>query len=408
MQLTWTQWLSIWIASIWSLKGRRPNAQMKDMEAANSTQLFTQMTGMQQEQMQLSKEMLEIRHMVQDLLVEFKALSDDISRMDIDSCSTESKDMAQVSKPSTTMTMASRATSSDSKIRLIDISLDDMELYRPGSSYYWISNSYKVQVPDKPWKKKCKLAILISSGPYAGSAMIANIISALLEMIKVSYRGSAVWNFHAHSNRTTEQMQPWLNEFHTWLHSLKRGDIVILRTPFYQEDGNAARQVCQNSFIINSLPSLQDMALLHRFSPIVLSSDRNENKDSNMKLNPQVDDKTTLDILRQVLSHQKRWKDDANLTLGWNDFQEIENITMILCQELIQNYMGFSNVCNDTILLNKLQMENDAVQESLPDFLEQEDRLRQIRNQVRQEDVTLFLNQVHSTFYHWIFTESKS
>jgi len=395
--MRWVHWIRLWIISRRSSNNSLlPNHYI---EINVTRQLFNQLTRIEQEQSKLSKELLLMDHRLETALDTMRDLFKKISSVDMKS-SCLSQETPQLSDELMSNSQANDTTCSNCyrKTRPMDsYTLDEMELYRPGSDFYMISNSYKIQLPDTAWKRKCKLAILISSGPNSGSEIIAEIVHSLLGIIDVSFRGSAFWNFHAHSNMKMDQALLWLNKFHTWLHSLRRGDIVVLRTPFYQEDGNAARQVCQNFFIINSLQSLENMALLHRFSAI----DHLGNQ-----IDP-VDDKNTLDILRQMLSHQRRWKEDSNLTISVKGLQNIRYVAEILCQELIRTILGFTNICNDTTPMNKLQVGNESIQESYQHLLGEEDRLRKIQNEVvDQETMKAFLNQVQSNFYQWIVTES--
>lgn len=434
--MQWKKWLHALIAS---------NARVIDdvsVGKAYLTQsdcsLSAQITLIQQEQIKLSKDILEIRHMVHDMIEQLKILSKDVSRIgknglvsssSIQMKNNETSTKTLVPNHHTTISPSVNACTDcinntpHSKIRPMDILLlDEMELYTSGSTFYWISNSYKILLPDKPWKQKCKLAILISSGPYSGSDIIMEIVSAWLDMIHVSFRGSAMWNYHAHSNMSMEQSQLWLNDFHTWLHSLKRGDIVILQTPFYQEDGNVARRVCQDSFIIHSLQSLQDMALLHRFPSLehvtssaapVTATDGSINGSQGPVSDPRrIEDRKTLDYLRQVLSHQKRWRDDANLTIGWGEFQNPQKLIQSICQGLIQKHLGLADAyCEDNneVIQNKWRIKNNETMtmDSYQEYIKQIDRLKTIKQSMDQ-DQSLFLKQVESNFYHWIFTESKS
>jgi len=411
------QWFRVWIASIWksnandSLDISKHEALMVNANQSHPLHPIdcswcTQMTTFQQEQIQLSKDMVGILHL---LLAEAKALTAELSKRD-DSCPSETVDITKSSDslvdPSTTSSPSSTSSTCfncqrKSKIRPMDTStVDEIELYTPGGNYHLISNTYKIILPERPWKKKCKLAILISSGPYSGSDVIMNIVASWLEEIQVSFRGMAFWGFHAHTNMNMDQAPSWLNEFHTWLHSLGRGDIVILRTPYYQEDGNAARQVCQESYIIHSGLSLEETALLHRF--------QNSSADESFSLSSPMNEKKTLEYLRHMVLHQKRWKEDANLTIHMSDFGDIQKVALYICQELIQNYLGFHKACQNPVLWDPLKMEKkEVIHASYHKFLQQEERLTWIRSHHVDDATNSLLTQVQSTFHHWIVSDSK-
>jgi hypothetical protein len=392
--------LFLWISSLWNAKN---NADLFAMNYSKSyTTDYREMIRLQQEQIQLSKDIVDVLYKVKELLSETKVKQSEA----VETCQTRKSSSSSntiVQQPLKNIPSGKSQSShsindakSHRKIRSMDINgTNDIELYTPGGNYHLMSSIHKIILPDKPRKKQCSWAILISSGPYSGSEVLMMIVAAWLELLQISFRGFAFWGFHAHSNMNVEDIQIWLNGFHTWLQSLGRGDIVILRTPFFQEDGNVARKLCQQSFIIQSLRSIQDMALLHKLAQIKIHS--NETSPST--------EKRTFEYLRQVLFHQKRWKEDANLTIHWDELNHLPNLIHTICQELVYKHLGLEDVCENPVLFNKVLKDNKALQMSYQRFLEEEELVQMIRSHLDDEDES-FITHVQSSFHHWIYSDT--